>query len=182
MDDVQWTMKNTMDINIHLMKMEIGIQVKHGSAIAVKNTPNTEGLHQIFMAIIRSDLIVCHDTPSNLYYKTKLNRQLNCRSLRCSWSIACRRCSNYIFILDLTSGFKVFSKTVWEYFKCRDWVCLILETWQYLWWDAASHDSVTAWYLEWVDTTWRVLRYAGTTLLQLVVPSCEAGRSSLLVM
>ena len=24
--------------------------------------------------------------------------------LRCSWSIACRRCSNYIFILDLTPG------------------------------------------------------------------------------
>ena len=24
-------------------------------------------------------------------------------SLRCSWSIACRRCSNYIFILDLTN-------------------------------------------------------------------------------
>ena len=26
------------------------------------------------------------------------------------WSIACRRCSNYIFILDLTSGFKGFGK------------------------------------------------------------------------
>ena len=31
--------------------------------------------------------------------------QYDCRSLRCSWSIACRRCSNYIFILDLTPGF-----------------------------------------------------------------------------
>ena len=39
-----------------------------------------------------------------------LNRQLNCRSLRCSWSIACRRCSNYIFILDLTPGFKGLAK------------------------------------------------------------------------
>ena len=28
--------------------------------------------------------------------------QWNCRSLRCSWSITCRRCSNYVFILDLT--------------------------------------------------------------------------------
>ena len=40
------------------------------------------------------------------YHKTSntrhLSRQYNCRSLRCSWSIACRRCSNYIFILDLT--------------------------------------------------------------------------------
>ena len=62
--------------------------------------------------------------------------QYNCRSLRCSWSIACRRCSNYIFILDLTSGFKGFGKesrrTVWESFKCFDLVCLILETWQYI--------------------------------------------------
>ena len=36
---------------------------------------------------------------------THLRRQLNCGSLRCSWSIACRRCSNYILILDLTPGF-----------------------------------------------------------------------------
>ena len=35
----------------------------------------------------------------------------NCRSLRCSWSIACRRCSNYIFILDLTPGFIGWQKT-----------------------------------------------------------------------
>ena len=31
-------------------------------------------------------------------------------SLRCSWSIACRRCSNYIFILDLTHGFSGLGK------------------------------------------------------------------------
>ena len=65
-----------------------------------------------------------------------LSRQYNCRSLRCSWSIACRRCSNYIFILDSTSGFKVFSKdsrkTVREYFMCWDLVRLILKTWQYV--------------------------------------------------
>ena len=56
-------------------------------------------------------------------------------SLRCSWSIACRRCSNYIFILDLASGFKGFGKdsrkTVRESFKCWDLVRLILETWRY---------------------------------------------------
>ena len=28
----------------------------------------------------------------------------------CSWSMACRRCSNYIFILDLTSGFSGLGK------------------------------------------------------------------------
>ena len=48
---------------------------------------------------------------------------------------ACRRCSNYIFILDLTSGFKGFGKdshkTVRGYFKCWDLVRLILETSRY---------------------------------------------------
>ena len=42
--------------------------------------------------------------------KTHLSRQLNCWSLRCSWSIACRRCSNYILILDLTHGFNGLGK------------------------------------------------------------------------
>ena len=65
---------------------------------------------------------------------THLSRQSNFRSLRRSWSIACRRCSNYIFILDLTSVFKWFGndsrKTVRESFKCWDLVRLILETWR----------------------------------------------------
>ena len=39
-----------------------------------------------------------------------ISRQLNCWSFRCSWSIACRRCSNYIFILDLTPGFNEMGK------------------------------------------------------------------------
>ena len=48
-----------------------------------------------------------------------------CRLLRCSsWSIACRRCSNYIFILDLTPGFiglgKDNCKTRREVFKFGD--------------------------------------------------------------
>ena len=34
-----------------------------------------------------------------------LNRQWTCWSLRCSWSITRWRCSNYIFILDFTTGF-----------------------------------------------------------------------------
>ena len=49
-------------------------------------------------------------------------------------TIACRRCSNYIFILDLTSDFKGFGKgcrkTVRESFKCWDLVRRILETWR----------------------------------------------------
>ena len=57
--------------------------------------------------------------------------QLNCWSLRCSWSIACRPCSNYIFILNLTPGFNGLGKDNYkmrrEAFKFWDLVCLILE-------------------------------------------------------
>ena len=71
-----------------------------------------------------------------------LSRQKHCRSLRCSWSIACRRCSNYIFILDLTPGFiglgKDNCKTRWETFKFVDLVCLILEILYHYWWLLSS--------------------------------------------
>ena len=40
--------------------------------------------------------------PSNPEYKPHLNRQYNCWPLRCSWSISCRSCSNYIVILAFT--------------------------------------------------------------------------------
>ena len=57
-------------------------------------------------------------------------------SLRCSWSIACRRCFNYIFILDLTPGFnglrKDNCKMRRDTLKFWDLVQLILEVWQYL--------------------------------------------------
>ena len=74
--------------------------------------------------------------PLSLKYKSHLSRQLNCWSLRCRWSIACRRCSNYIFILDLTPGFnglgKDNCKTTWEWFKFWDLVHLILEILRYI--------------------------------------------------
>ena len=51
----------------------------------------------------------------------------------CSWSIACRRCSNYILILDWTPGFnrlrKDNCKTRRETFNFWDLVWLILEVW-----------------------------------------------------
>ena len=60
----------------------------------------------------------------------------NCWSLRCSWSIAYRRCSNYIFILDLTPGFSGLGKgngqTKRETFKFWESVRFILDVWQYL--------------------------------------------------
>ena len=57
---------------------------------------------------------------------------------RCSWSIACRRCSNYIFILNLTPGFNGLSKDnyerIQETFKLWDLVRFILEVlrWIYI--------------------------------------------------
>ena len=75
----------------------------------------------------------------NKYHKTSYIRRTlggnNCRSLKCSWSIACRRCSNYIFVLHLTFGLKGFGKerrkAVRESFKYSDLVRLVLETWRY---------------------------------------------------
>ena len=63
--------------------------------------------------------------------KSHLSRQYNCWSLRCSWSIACRRCSNYIFIIYLTLGFNGLAKdnckTRWETFEFWNLVRLILQ-------------------------------------------------------
>ena len=69
--------------------------------------------------------------PASLSYKSHLSRPLNCWSLRCSWSIACRRYSNYIFILYSTPGFnrlgKDKCKARWISFRFWDLVRLILE-------------------------------------------------------
>ena len=74
--------------------------------------------------------------PSSLWYKTYLCRQLNCCSIRCSWSIACRCYSNYIFILRLTPGFNMLHenncKPIWEAFEFLDLVQLILEILRYI--------------------------------------------------
>ena len=54
----------------------------------------------------------------------------------CSWSITCRRCSNYVFIPDITAGFNGSGKDhcmmTPETFEFGDLVWLILEIWQYL--------------------------------------------------
>ena len=75
--------------------------------------------------------ISSHDnsTPSSLQYNTHSSRQLNYWWLRCSWSIACRRCSNYIFIFELTPRFnrlhKDNCKTRRETFEFWDFVSYI---------------------------------------------------------
>ena len=52
-----------------------------------------------------------NNIPPNLWYKLHLSWQWTCWSLICSWSIACRLCSNYIFILNVTPGFNGLDKT-----------------------------------------------------------------------
>ena len=97
-------------------------------------------------------------------------RLVYCWSLRCSWSITCRRCSNYIFILNLTPDFNGLGKDNYkmrrEAFKFWDWARLILETLRYITleitgtiilvpyldvkslqpiWNSATHDDVIKW-------------------------------------
>ena len=65
----------------------------------------------------------------------RVSRQWTYWSFRYSWSIACRRCSNYISILDLTHGFYGLSKENckrrWETSNFMDLVGLISEIWRY---------------------------------------------------
>ena len=71
------------------------------------------------------------------WYKMHLSRQQNCWSLRCSWRITCRCCTNYIFIFNLTLGFNALGKDKCKIrqgiFKFWDLVWLILEVWWYVW-------------------------------------------------
>ena len=74
--------------------------------------------------------------PSSLWYKSCFSRQLNCWLLRWSWSIPCRRCSNYIFLLHLTLAINVLHKDNFkprrEKFQFWDLVRLILEILRYI--------------------------------------------------
>ena len=73
---------------------------------------------------------------SNLYHKSHLSSQHSVWSFRCSWSMACRRCSTYIFIIDLAPSFNRLGKnncdTRGETLKFWDSVWLLLEIWWYL--------------------------------------------------
>ena len=93
--------------------------------------PLPDGPGQVKLPVWQGDL------SKDFYYRQVSNirctfsRQLNCWSLRCSWSIACRCCSNYIFVLHLTPGFNILRKDngtpKWETFEFCDLVHLILE-------------------------------------------------------
>ena len=74
-------------------------------------------------------------------------------------SIACRRCSNYIFILDLTPGFNALGKDNCqmrrETFKIWDLVQLILEDWRYI--------ETCPYALTWVPVAMAVARHAASS-------------------
>ena len=69
-------------------------------------------------------------TPSKLEYKPHLSRQYNCWSLRCSWSIACRRCSFWTYQLASLDCVKTKCMVRREAFKLWDFVWLMLEIWR----------------------------------------------------
>ena len=107
-----------------------------------------------------------------------LSGQLNCWSLRCSWSGACRRCSNYIFILYLTPGFNRLGKD-----KCKKrrgsfkfWylLCLILEILRYvpmqllLWLAHNNSPEWTSWHLRSLATQLFVLQFVQTNIKESV--------------
>ena len=77
--------------------------------------------------------------PSNIWHKPHLGRQLHFLSLKCSWSNAFRRCSNYIFTLDLMSVMSGFNG--WRKDNCKkrretskfwDLARLMLNVWRYV--------------------------------------------------
>ena len=115
--------------------------------------------------------------PSSLKYKTLLSRQLNCWSLRCSWSIACQRCSNYIFILHLTPGFnglgKDNCKTRRDSFKFLDLVPLILEILRYVWLPATEY--MIRWWWPLLLTHWG--RVTHICLVNLTIIVSDIGLS-----
>ena len=80
--------------------------------------------------------LYCIQLPSSLQYETHFSWQLNCWSLRCSWSIAYRCCSNYIFILHSILGCNILRKDNCqprrETFHFWDLVRLILEILRYI--------------------------------------------------
>ena len=91
----------------------------------------------------------------------QLSRQHNSWSLKCSWSIACWWCSNYIIILELTPGFnglcKGNYKTWQETFKFWDLVYLILDILRYFPFGASTNTSIkSAWSKKLKVTIWFV--------------------------
>ena len=84
-----------------------------------------------FLVLLWTDM---YRQISNIRRTLIENKIIDHWSIRCSWSIACRRCSNYIFIMYSTAGFNGLGKDnhKWETFQFWDLVRLILEVWRYI--------------------------------------------------
>ena len=84
-------------------------------------------IYSQYMHYLSMDQSWLHIISSNLWYKIQFNKQL--MLISCSWSITCQRCSNKIFILNLTPGFNILCKDNckmrWETFKFGDLVSYI---------------------------------------------------------
>ena len=98
-----------------------------------------------------------------------------CWSLRCSWNIACRRCSNYIFILYWTPGFnrlgKDKCKTRRESVKFWDSDRILLEILRYVHVKTISNVMRPTY-----DTLFKAIRYAIWTSINSSPPSAACIR------
>ena len=83
---------------------------QHIKSNCYSHKPSKETVSSGPTALARGQILDNLDYRQHLSYKTHYSRHGNCWSLRYSWSIACRRCSNYIFILRLTRGFNILLK------------------------------------------------------------------------
>ena len=110
-------------------------------------------------------------SPISLYKESfcHVSRQYNCWSFRCSWSIPCQRCSNYIFILDLTPDFirlgKDKCKTRRETFKFGDLVRFILEILRYLFFSYKAFYTDVSWASWWSSTNQQLDCLAKSSIL-----------------
>ena len=90
------------------------VQVMAGHRVGGKplSEPSINTLHKCIYIYTPSSLDLLQGALTHGDYRQVSNirpfsRQLNCWSLRCSWSIACRCCSNYVSILHPTLGFNI---------------------------------------------------------------------------
>ena len=91
----------------HWFRLEMAVHLSEKSTAGWWYFLNNFHSRLVFSNGIISNWCGVKYLPSSLWYKWHLSWQFICRSFIYSWSIACRRCSNYmyIFILDLTPGF-----------------------------------------------------------------------------
>ena len=98
------------------------------------HTPQTDELPLILWSTVSRGVPYIRGA-SHIRDKTVGNKNVDNSDV--VWSIACRRCSNYIFILNLTPGFNGLSEDncmkIQETFKFWDLVRLILEVLRYCW-------------------------------------------------